>query len=119
MRTRVPVHVCMCACAHTLIGFSNFGYQTHCTRAFSGIDRPPTTRKPGSRRESKKTWKIDHSHEKKAAGMKDEPMLKGDDNSDEQIDFQSATASSVFHRHLFTNLGITAMTAILAGSLST
>lgn len=51
--------------------------------------------------------------------MKDEPMLKGDDNDDEQIDFQSATASSVFHRHLFTNFGITAITAILVGSLST
>lgn len=51
--------------------------------------------------------------------MKDEPMLKGDDNGDEQIDFQSATASSALHRHLFTNLGITAITAILAGSLST
>ncbi|XP_014467249.1 PREDICTED: neurotrimin-like isoform X2 [Dinoponera quadriceps] len=83
------------------------------------IDRPPTTRKPGARRESKKTWKMDHSHEKKAAGMKDEPMLKGDDNGDEQIDFQSATASSVLHRHLLTNLGITVITAILAGSLST
>jgi len=85
----------------------------------SGIDKPPTTRKPGMRRESKKPWKVDHNHEKKAAGMKDEPMLKGDDIGDEQIDFQSATASSVFHRHLFTNFGITTITAILAGGLST
>lgn len=51
--------------------------------------------------------------------MKDEPMLKGDDIDDEQIDFQSATASSVFHHHLFTNFGITTITAILAGGLST
>jgi len=86
---------------------------------FSGIDKPPTTRKPGSRRESKKTWKIDHNHEKKAVGMKDEPMLKGDDIGDEQIDFQSATASSSFHRHLFMNFGITIMTVILADDLST
>ncbi|XP_029667859.1 lachesin-like [Formica exsecta] len=82
------------------------------------IDKP-TTRKPGMRRESKKTWKTDHNHEKKAAGMKDEPMLKGDDIGDEQIDFQSATASSAFHRHLLTNFGITAITAILVGGLST
>ncbi|XP_050463169.1 lachesin-like isoform X3 [Cataglyphis hispanica] len=79
------------------------------------IDKP-TTRKPGTRRKAKK---IDHSHEKKAAGMKDEPMLKGDDIGDEQIDFQSATASSAFHRHLLTNFGITAITAILVGGLST
>lgn len=51
--------------------------------------------------------------------MKDEPMLKGDDVGDEQIDFQSATASSLFHHHLFTNFGITAMTVILAGGLAT
>ncbi|XP_070156144.1 neurotrimin isoform X2 [Polyergus mexicanus] len=82
------------------------------------IDKP-TTRKPGTRRESKKTWKTDYSHEKKVAGMKDEPMLKGDDIGDEQIDFQSATASSAFHRHLLTNFGITAITAILVGGLST
>lgn len=51
--------------------------------------------------------------------MKDEPMLKGDDIGDEQIDFQSATASHSFHRHLFTNFGITVITVILAGGLST
>lgn len=51
--------------------------------------------------------------------MKDEPMLKGDDIDDEQIDFQSATASSAFHRHLLTNFGITAITVILVGGLST
>jgi len=61
------------------------------------------------RRESKK--KTDRSYEKKAAGMKDEPLLKGDDDG-EQIDFQSATASSALHRHLLTNLGITAILAI-------
>ncbi|XP_076238189.1 neurotrimin [Calliopsis andreniformis] len=83
------------------------------------IDRPPTTRKPSTRRDSKKSWKIDHSHERKTAGMKDEPMLKGVDNDDEQIDFQSATASSLFHRHLLANLGITVATAILVGGLST
>ncbi|XP_031839768.1 protein amalgam isoform X3 [Nomia melanderi] len=78
-------------------------------------DRPATTRRPSTRRDSKKAWKIDHSHERKTAGMKDEPMLKNLDGDDEQIDFQSATASSLFHRHLFANLGITAVTAILAG----
>ncbi|KAG7211710.1 hypothetical protein KM043_010959 [Ampulex compressa] len=83
------------------------------------IDRPPTTRRPGTRRDSKKTWKIDHSHEKKTTGMKDEPMLKGGENGDEQLDFQSATASSTFHRYVFTNFGITALTAILVGGLST
>lgn len=83
------------------------------------MDKPQTTHKPGGRRESKKMWKVDYNHEKKAAGMKDEPMLKGDDNGDEQIDFQSARASSTFHRHLLTNFGITALTAILASGLST
>ncbi|XP_076682597.1 neurotrimin [Andrena cerasifolii] len=83
------------------------------------IDRPPTTRRPSTRRDSKKAWKIDHSHERKTAGMKDEPMLKGVDDDDEQIDFQSATASSLFHRHLLANLGITVAAAILAGGLST
>ncbi|EFN68640.1 Neurotrimin [Camponotus floridanus] len=82
------------------------------------IDKP-TTRKPGTRWESKKTWKTDHNHEKKVAGMKNEPMLKGDDIGDEQIDFQSATASSAFHRHLLTNFGITAITVILVGGSST
>ncbi|XP_034192563.1 neurotrimin isoform X2 [Osmia lignaria lignaria] len=83
------------------------------------IDRPPTTRRPNTRRDSKKSWKMDHSYEKKTAGMKDESMLKGLDNDDEQIDFQSATASTFLHRHLFANLGITIATAILAGGLST
>lgn len=46
-------------------------------------------------------------------------MLKGVDDDDEQIDFQSATASSLFHRHLLANLGITVAAAILAGGLST
>ncbi|XP_076395702.1 neurotrimin isoform X2 [Megachile rotundata] len=82
------------------------------------IDRPPTTRRPNARRDSKKSWKMDHNHEKKTAGMKDESMLKGVDNDDEQIDFQSATASTFLHRHLFANLGIV-VTAILAAGLST
>ncbi|XP_026670304.1 lachesin-like isoform X2 [Ceratina calcarata] len=81
------------------------------------IDRSPTTRKPNSRRDSKKSWKIDYSHERNSAGMKDEPMLKAIDD-EEQSDFQSATASSIF-ANLFANLGITAVTAILAGGLST
>lgn len=51
--------------------------------------------------------------------MKDEPMPKGVENDDEQVDFQSATASSHFHCHLFANLGIAAITVILAGGLST
>ncbi|KAK2583265.1 hypothetical protein KPH14_009275 [Odynerus spinipes] len=68
------------------------------------IDKPPTTRRPGTRRDSKKSWKLDHSHEKKAAGMRDEPMSKGSsDSGEEQIEFQSATASSTFHRHFLTN----------------
>ncbi|XP_020278630.1 protein amalgam-like [Pseudomyrmex gracilis] len=83
------------------------------------MDKPQTTHKPGGRRESKKMWKVDYNHEKKAAGMKEESMLKGDDNEDDQIDFQSARASSTFHRHLLTNFGITALTAILASGLST
>lgn len=81
------------------------------------MDKAPTTRRPGARRESKK--KTDRSYEKKAAGMRDEPLLKGDDSGDEQIDYQSATASSVLYRHPVTNLGITAVTAILAVGLST
>ncbi|XP_043259046.1 lachesin-like [Colletes gigas] len=83
------------------------------------IDKPPTTNRPSTRWVSNKARKIDHSYERKTAGMKDEPMANGIDGDDEQIDFQSATASSFFHRHLFTNLGITAVTAILVGGLST
>ncbi|XP_076172115.1 neurotrimin [Ptiloglossa arizonensis] len=83
------------------------------------IDKPPTTRRPSTRWDSKKAWKIDHTHERKSAGMKDESMLKSIEGDDEQIDFQSATASSLFHRDLFANLGITAVTAILVGGLST
>ncbi|XP_053974464.1 lachesin-like isoform X2 [Hylaeus anthracinus] len=83
------------------------------------IDEIPTTRRPNTGWDSKKARKIDHSHERKTAGMKDEPILNGIDYDDEQIDFQSATASSLFHRHLFANLGITAVTAILVGGLST
>ncbi|CAK9821363.1 hypothetical protein ANTRET_LOCUS105 [Anthophora retusa] len=85
--------------------------------SFPGIDRPPTTRRPNTRRDSKKSWKIDRSHEKNTAGMKDEPIVKGVENDEEQIDFQSATASNLLHRHLFANLGITI--AILATGLST
>lgn len=76
-------------------------------------------RRPNTRRDSKKSWKMDHSHERNTTGMKDEPMLKGVENDDEQVDFQSATASSYFHCHLFANLGIAAITVILAGGLST
>ncbi|XP_026824045.1 uncharacterized protein LOC105281462 isoform X2 [Ooceraea biroi] len=79
------------------------------------LDDQPTTRKSGVRRDSKK--KTDRNYEKKAAGMKDDPLLKGGDSGDELIEFQSATASSALHRHLFTNLGITAV--ILAVGLST
>ncbi|XP_060814585.1 lachesin-like isoform X3 [Bombus pascuorum] len=85
----------------------------------NGIDRSPTMRRPNTRRDSKKSWKMDHSHERNTTGMKDEPMPKGVENDDEQVDFQSATASSHFHCHLFANLGIAAITAILAGGLST
>ncbi|XP_068976863.1 lachesin-like isoform X3 [Bombus flavifrons] len=83
------------------------------------IDRSPTMRRPNTRRDSKKSWKMDHSHERNTTGMKDEPMPKGVENDDEQVDFQSATASSHFHCHLFANLGIAAITVILAGGLST
>ncbi|XP_066591591.1 lachesin-like isoform X2 [Prorops nasuta] len=83
------------------------------------IDRPETTRKPNTRsRDSKKTWSIDHSQDRKAAGMRDESMLKESETGEEQIDFQSATASSALHRHLFVNLGMAAVTAIFVGSLS-
>ncbi|XP_066591592.1 lachesin-like isoform X3 [Prorops nasuta] len=85
----------------------------------NGIDRPETTRKPNTRsRDSKKTWSIDHSQDRKAAGMRDESMLKESETGEEQIDFQSATASSALHRHLFVNLGMAAVTAIFVGSLS-
>lgn len=86
---------------------------------FSGIDRSPTMRRPSTRRDSKKSWKMDHNHERNTTGMKDEPMTKMIENEDEQIDFQSATASSLFHCHLLANLGITTITAILAGGMST
>lgn len=64
---------------------------------------------------------MDHNHERNTTGMKDEPMTKMIENEDEQIDFQSATASSsLFHCHLLTNLGIATITAaILAGGMST
>ncbi|XP_043679417.1 opioid-binding protein/cell adhesion molecule homolog isoform X2 [Vespula pensylvanica] len=84
------------------------------------IDRPPTTRRPGTRRDSKKSWKVDHSNEKKAAGMRDEPISKGNyDSGEEQTDFQSATASSSFQRHIFANLGITVFIGIIVSGLST
>ncbi|XP_006558411.1 lachesin-like isoform X1 [Apis mellifera] len=85
------------------------------------IDRSPTMRKPSTRRDSKNSWKMDHNHERNTTGMKDEPMTKMIENEDEQIDFQSATASSsLFHCHLLTNLGIATITAaILAGGMST
>ncbi|PBC27016.1 Lachesin [Apis cerana cerana] len=83
------------------------------------IDRSPTMRRPSTRRDSKKSWKMDHNHERNTTGMKDEPMTKMIENEDEQIDFQSATASSLFHCHLLANLGITTITAILAGGMST
>ncbi|XP_043511805.1 lachesin-like [Frieseomelitta varia] len=83
------------------------------------IDRSPTMRRPSNRRDSKKMWKMEHSHERNATGMRDEPMSKGVENDDEQIDFQSAADSSHRHYRLFSSLGITAITAILAGCLST
>ncbi|XP_043791730.1 lachesin-like [Apis laboriosa] len=83
------------------------------------IDRSPTMRRPSTRRDSKKSWKVDHNHERNTTGMKDEPMTKMIENEDEQIDFHSSSASSLFHCHLLTNLGITTVTAILAGGMST
>ncbi|XP_014612576.1 PREDICTED: protein amalgam-like [Polistes canadensis] len=85
------------------------------------IDRQPTTRRPGTRRDSKNSWKLDHSNEKKAAGMRDEPMSKGNlDSGEEQLDFQSATASSCFHLHrIYINLGIIVFVGIVLGGLST
>ncbi|XP_076749305.1 lachesin isoform X2 [Xylocopa sonorina] len=83
------------------------------------IDGSPTTRRPNTRRDSKNSWKIDHSHARNTAGMKDEPVLKAVDDDDEQLHFQSATASSLFHRRLFANLSVAAITVILASGLST
>ncbi|KAK0078897.1 hypothetical protein PV325_001989 [Microctonus aethiopoides] len=46
------------------------------------IPKPPTTRKPNSRRDSKK-WKNDRNNEKNIAGMKDELITRGDNDDDE------------------------------------
>ncbi|CAD1475169.1 unnamed protein product, partial [Heterotrigona itama] len=76
-------------------------------------------RRPSTRRDSKKIWKMEHSHERNATGMRDEPMSKGVENDDEQMDFQSAADSSHNHCRLFASLGITAIAVVLAGCLST
>ena len=64
-------------------------------------------------------WMMEHSHERNATGMRDEPMSKGAENDDEQIDFQSAADSSHRHCRLFSSLGIAAIAVILADCLST
>ncbi|KAK1134533.1 hypothetical protein K0M31_007315 [Melipona bicolor] len=76
-------------------------------------------RRPSNRRDSKKMWKMEHSHERNATGMRDEPMSKGMENDDEQIDFQSAADSSHRHYRLFASLGIAAIAVVLADCLST
>ncbi|XP_043279848.1 neurotrimin-like [Venturia canescens] len=67
------------------------------------LAKPPTTRKPNSRRDSKKSWMHENGNDKKTAGMIDDSMLNEDGDVEDSIDFQSATSSSCFHRH-FTNI---------------
>ncbi|XP_012289027.1 lachesin isoform X2 [Orussus abietinus] len=78
------------------------------------IAKPPTTRRPTSWRDSKNSWKSDHGHEKKSAGMKDEAMAKGEEVD---LDFPSATTSPIFHQHS-ANLGIVFAMAMLREKLA-
>ncbi|XP_044018238.1 lachesin-like isoform X2 [Aphidius gifuensis] len=58
------------------------------------IAKPPETRKPNSRRDSKKSWNIDNGHDKETDGMKDELSSKDEDDNEDQIDFQSSTSGT-------------------------
>ena len=84
------------------------------TIASSEITKPATTRKPNSRRDSKKSWKVDYGHEKHSAGMKDLSALKEEDMSEETIDFSSAGASSIC-----LNFAMSTVATIMLLSLST
>lgn len=61
---------------------------------FSEIAKPPETRKPNSRRDSKKSWNIDNGHDKETDGMKDELSSQDEDDNEDQIDFQSSTSGT-------------------------
>ncbi|XP_051175236.1 lachesin-like [Leptopilina boulardi] len=74
----------------------------------------PATRRPNSRRDSKKPWKMDYGHEKHSAGIKDLAALTEEDMSDETNDFPSATASSNYF-----NLAMSTIAAIMLLRLST
>lgn len=61
----------------------------------SEISKPLTTR-PYTRRDSKKSWDMDHSFEQNAAGMKDEQVFREDGVIDEgQIDPQSVASCAL------------------------
>ncbi|XP_015113468.1 protein amalgam [Diachasma alloeum] len=62
------------------------------------IPKPPTTRKPNIRRDSKKAWKMDQERNKKTGGIQDELSLKDEDDEEDSIDFQSSTSGSSFHQ---------------------
>lgn len=81
---------------------------------FAEIAKPVTTRRPNSRRDSKKSWKVDYGHEKHSAGIKDLAALTEEDMSEETNDFPSATASSNYF-----NFAMSTIAAIMLLRLST
>ncbi|XP_020706786.1 lachesin-like [Athalia rosae] len=85
------------------------------------IPAPPTTHKPNTRRESKKSWKSERNQEKKAAATKGGTIPNGLDNEDvgeQPTDFDSATASSTMNRHL-TKIGMATIITIIGRRLPT
>ncbi|XP_011302040.1 protein amalgam [Fopius arisanus] len=61
------------------------------------IPKPPSTRKPNSRRDSKKYWKIDQKRTQETGEIKDELSLKDEDDED-SMDFQSSTSDGSSHQ---------------------
>lgn len=66
--------------------------------SFLEIAKPPETRKPNSRRDSKKSWNIDNGHDKKTDDMTDELSFKDEDEDEDKIDFQSSISGTNYQR---------------------
>ncbi|XP_034934357.1 protein amalgam-like [Chelonus insularis] len=84
------------------------------------IPKPPSTRKPNSRRDPKK-WNINRSHERNSPGIKDELMFKeeDDDNEENMSNSESSTSASGFRRYRYLNALTVVMLSTLLPKFST
>lgn len=80
-----------------------------------------STNGPNSRGDSNHLRKTNHRGRSRNTGngIDDDLSMTDIDNLDEQVDFQSTTASRAFHHYFFTNLRNIVVMTILVGGLLT